>query len=43
MVLSAVHDVEMPICGALYEVMFNGYDLKTAIRELFLRDIKKEF
>lgn len=43
MVLSAVYDVEMPICGALYEVMFNGYDLKTAIGELFLRDIKKEF
>lgn len=43
MVLSAQYGVELPICNALYEVVFNGYTAQNAIEDLFLRDIKKEF
>ena len=43
MVLSATYDVDMPICNAVYEVIFNGADIKSVIGDMFLRDIKKEF
>ena len=33
----------MPICSALYEVLFESADLEQAIGALFLRDVKKEF
>ena len=43
MVLSAMYEVDMPICNAVYEVIFNGADIKDVLHELFLRDVKKEF
>ena len=42
-VLSDKTGVEMPICSALYEVLFESADLEQAMGALFLRDVKKEF
>ncbi len=44
----AIHDmaekagVEMPICEAVYAVLYQNADAKTAISQLFERDLKKE-
>ena len=35
--------LEMPICQALYRVVFEGADIKSTIRGLFDRPLKKEF
>ncbi|MBR3750174.1 MAG: NAD(P)-binding domain-containing protein [Clostridia bacterium] len=43
MVLSALYDVDMPICTGVYEVIYSGADIKTVINDMFLRNIKKEF
>jgi glycerol-3-phosphate dehydrogenase (NAD(P)+) len=43
MVLSAMYDVDMPICSAVYEVIYSGADIKTVVNDMFLRDLKKEF
>lgn len=42
-VLSDKTGVEMPICSALYKVLFESADLEQAMGALFLRDVKKEF
>lgn len=45
--LKAVHalkdKVEMPICNAIYEMIYNGKDAKDQINELFKRPNKPEF
>ena len=43
MILSKRYDVELPICQAVYNVLYNGKDVQDAISELFLRSIKQEF
>ena len=35
--------LEMPICQALYKVVFEGADIQSTIRSLFDRPLKKEF
>jgi len=35
--------LEMPICQALYKVVFEGADIQSTIRSLFERPLKKEF
>ncbi|MBP5215916.1 MAG: glycerol-3-phosphate dehydrogenase [Alphaproteobacteria bacterium] len=35
--------IDMPICQALYKVIFEKADIKQTIRELFERSLKKEF
>ena len=35
--------IEMPIVTQLYEVLFEGKDLKPALGELFNRNVKQEF
>lgn len=35
--------IDMPICQALYKVIYEKADMKTTIRELFERSLKKEF
>lgn len=35
--------IDMPICQALYKVIFEQADIKATIRELFERSLKKEF
>jgi glycerol-3-phosphate dehydrogenase (NAD(P)+) len=41
--LSKKYDVELPICNALYEVIFNGKDASQTLLDLFLRPVKFEF
>lgn len=36
-------NIEMPICQALYKVVYEDADIKSTIRSLFERDLKKEF
>lgn len=36
-------DVDLPICNALYKILYENVDIKKAINELFTRDLKKEF
>ncbi len=36
-------NLEMPICQALYKVVFEGADIQSTIRSLFERPLKKEF
>ena len=35
--------IDMPICQALYKVIYEKADIKSTIRELFDRSLKKEF
>ena len=47
--LKAIHDIsiekniEMPICNAIYEVVYNGKTMKEEISALFSRGIRQEF
>ncbi len=41
--LAKKYDVELPICDAVYRVLYNGEDAKTALLGLFSRSIKQEF
>lgn len=47
--LKAIHDIskekniKMPICDALYRVVYENYDIKEEIANLFGRDVGKEF
>jgi glycerol-3-phosphate dehydrogenase (NAD(P)+) len=41
--LSQQYDVELPICNALYEVIFNHKDASKTLLDLFLRPVKFEF
>ena len=36
-------NIDMPICQALYKVIYEDADIKATIREMFERDLKKEF
>lgn len=40
--MAAALNVELPICEAVYSVLYNGADPKTAIGQLFERELKKE-
>jgi glycerol-3-phosphate dehydrogenase (NAD(P)+) len=41
--LSKQYDVELPICNALYEIIFNDKDPLKILLDLFLRPVKFEF
>lgn len=40
--LSKIHNVEMPIVNAIYDVLYNGLDPKKAVKMLMTRDTKSE-
>jgi len=40
--LSQRMDVEMPICEAIYKIIYEGADPKSAAHELLTRDLKAE-
>jgi len=42
MTLARRYDVEMPITEQIYEVLFEGKDIQQAIKEMLLRDPKRE-
>lgn len=37
------YQVELPICNAVYEVLYNNADAKTTLNQLFTRSLKNEF
>ncbi|MEK5065658.1 NAD(P)H-dependent glycerol-3-phosphate dehydrogenase [Cytobacillus sp. FSL R5-0596] len=41
--LSEQYDVELPICKAMYDILFNDQDAKDTLENLFLRPVKFEF
>jgi len=41
--LSEKYDVELPICEAVYSVLYCGKDIKEVSSSLFMRSLKKEF
>lgn len=41
--LSKVHSVELPICNAIYNILYNGADAADELGVLFKRSIKQEF
>lgn len=41
--LAQEYKVDLPICSAVYDVMYNGRDAKKTLNDLFLTSIKKEF
>lgn len=43
MKLADKYDVDMPICSAVYSVLYDGVEPKTAISDLFDRSLKAEF
>ena len=43
MALSEKHGVDMPICRAVYEIIYNGKDARETMGALFERSIKTEF
>jgi glycerol-3-phosphate dehydrogenase (NAD(P)+) len=40
--LAQKHQVEMPICQAIYSILYEGQDPKQAARELLSRTLKTE-
>ena len=40
--LSEKYSSELPICSAVYDILYNGTDAKTALNRLFTRDLKQE-
>lgn len=40
--IAAEHNVDMPICEAVYQMLYNGLGYKEAIDDLFGRKLKKE-
>ncbi len=36
-------NIDMPICQALYQVVYEGQDIQTTIKSMFEREIKREF
>lgn len=40
--LAELHSVDMPICEAVYSILYRGVDHRTALDELFSRSLKKE-
>ncbi len=43
MLLATQYGVELPICTAVYRILYEGDNPKTVIAELFERSLKKEF
>ena len=43
MELAERYDVDLPICSAVYNILYNNVDAKQEINELFKRSIKQEF
>ncbi len=43
MTLAAQYGVDLPICKAVYDVLYEKKDAQTTLKGLFLRSIKKEF
>ena len=41
--LCEIYEVEMPICEAVYDVIYKGIDVRSAMSRLFSRSIKEEF
>ena len=41
--LGEKYNVDLPICKAVNDVLYNGKDAKTALNELFKRSLRKEF
>lgn len=41
--LGAQLDVDLPICSAVYDVLYNGKDTKSTLDSLFTRSLKSEF
>ncbi|MBP0990375.1 MAG: glycerol-3-phosphate dehydrogenase [Oscillospiraceae bacterium] len=41
--LSGKYSVELPICEAVYNILYNGYDPKETLDSLFERKLKNEF
>ncbi len=41
--LASEHNVDMPICSAVYNVLYNGNDIDAEFHELFTRSLKNEF
>ena len=43
MYLSEIYNVDLPICKAVYNILYNKEDPKKVLENLFSRTIKKEF
>jgi glycerol-3-phosphate dehydrogenase (NAD(P)+) len=41
--LSIQYDVQLPICNALYAILFENKNAKETLKDLFLRPVKFEF
>ena len=41
--IGKVYNVELPICQAVYSVLYEGADIRNTISALFTRSLKKEF
>jgi len=41
--LSKNYGVDLPICSAVYNILYNSADAKTVLNELFTRSLKNEF
>ncbi|MBR5314519.1 MAG: NAD(P)H-dependent glycerol-3-phosphate dehydrogenase [Clostridia bacterium] len=41
--LAEEYKVDMPICSAVYDVLYNGHEIDSEFRELFARSLKNEF
>jgi glycerol-3-phosphate dehydrogenase (NAD(P)+) len=41
--LADKNNVDVPIVNGVYNVLFNGKDIKDELEKLFLRDVKSEF
>ncbi len=41
--LEEKYGVELPICHAVYDILYNGADVKEALNTLFARNLKNEF
>ncbi|MDQ0201265.1 NAD(P)H-dependent glycerol-3-phosphate dehydrogenase [Neobacillus ginsengisoli] len=41
--LSIQYDIELPICNAIYEIIFENKNAKETLEDLFLRPVKFEF
>lgn len=41
--LEEKYQVELPICNAVYDVLYNGAETKVTINQLFTRSLKNEF
>lgn len=42
-IIADAKGIDMPICQALYKVIYEKADIKSTIKEMFERDLKKEF